>query len=52
MRIAEDLCVHQRQVIANLRLGMKARARVIEIHVPLLIETTVFGRPQLVDAEG
>ena len=52
VRVAEDVAVEEAGVRADLRLGVKAAAGVIEIDMPLLVEAPVLRRPQLVEDAG
>jgi hypothetical protein len=49
MGIAEDVFVQQLRMFEHLRFRVKAAARVVEIRVLLIIETTVLACAQRVD---
>jgi len=46
MRVAQHLVLHQAQVLLDLRRGVQARARVVEVHLAVVVEPRVLGRPQ------
>jgi len=49
MRIAEDVAAQQLHVPAQLRLGVDAAARVVEVHVVAVVEPPVFPHAQIVE---
>ena len=49
VRVAEDAAAHELHVMAHLRVGVHAAAGVVQVHVPVLVEPEVLGRPQHVE---
>jgi len=49
VRVAVDLAAHQRQVVANLTLGVEAAAGVVEVDVPLRVQARVLAGAQTVE---
>ena len=52
MRVAEHAGREQIRVRAHLRLGVKAAAGVVEIDVPIPVETAIFSGAQSIDRGG
>ena len=51
MRIAEGLRVQQLGVLAHLRCGVQAGAGVVQIDVPVRVQSSVLGRAQRVEMQ-
>jgi hypothetical protein len=52
MRVAEDFPAQDVGMLSNLRRGVEAAARVIEIHMTVGIQSRVLRLAKVVEAEG
>ena len=52
VRVAKDSIAEQCHVLAQLRFGIQAAARVIQVDMPLPIQARIFGGAQFVQFAG